>query len=595
MRSPRRSLGRQSERLLVSDRSIQDLRIRSIPTGTRGDGRDLRRFLYRGAAGSNVGRSVDRRIERGEFGPPLMGRLQIMASIHAHIEDAPTSPHTKIAKYRHTSAFIQWVDRRNDSVDLTALSAKSLFVEYAEHLKRRVRITKDLKQDSAHSMLAVLAQVLGPICDPDAPFANRALLDLASIDKKKRSKRTRGVQADKQRLDYTFQFGHFLADLCSALTAKALHGPLPIEVPFAGREKKLQLAPTQLNCNLDIASIPEKHSRKRALRVRADLPQDIDVKEARAPLVNLRISAEMLIFIAQTGMNLAQAKDLPRGSYRWQVDDENYLVRGVYKPRRQGIARFVVFRSYRDHFTRYLAWLDELKLSETDDRLFPVIYSDQVPPAYALPAFHNIRRHCRDLGISYVGSRDLRRTRINWLLRRSRDPGLTADMAAHTAETLLRVYEEGDLQSASQEIGAYHAQTDPSLSKSRTDPACLASNGGPSPLPCMPKEAPQPDCVTPEGCLWCSHLRDVLAPDYCWRLLSHRHLKTLEIGLFRPPASQPIHPAYFVVDRLNMKLEAIAARSAVCAGWVDSAKERIREGDYHPRWASLIEITESLL
>lgn len=255
----------------------------------------------------------------------------------------------------------------------------------------------------------------------------------------------------------------------------------------------------------------------------------------------------------------------------------------------------MVFRSYREHFTRYISWLDDLGLSEDDDRLFPILYHSQIPAAYRPPHFDTIRRHCRNLGIPYVGPRELRRTRINWLLRRSRDPDLTADMAAHSKETLLRIYEEGDLQTASQEIGAYYAKTDPALLQQRNSPVCLKSDDAPHPLPDTPKEAPQPDCVTPEGCLWCEHLRDVLAPDYCWRLASHRHLKSLEVALFHPPASEPIHPGYLVIDRLNMKLKAIAARSVTCADWVKDAEEQVREGDYHPHWANLIEIVEDLV
>ena len=172
---------------------------------------------------------------------------------------------------------------------------------------------------------------------------------------------------------------------------------------------------------------------------------------------------------------------------------------------------------------------------------------------------------------------------------------MTAEMAAHTKETLLRIYEEGDLQSASQEIGAYYAETDPALSQQPKGPICLNENDIPRPVPYTPKEAPQPDCVTPEGCLWCEHFRDVLALDYCWRLTSHRHLKTLEIALYHPQTSEPLHPGYLVIDRLNMKLKALSAHNEMCAEWVKDAEEQVREGDYHPHWQNLIEMVESFL
>ncbi|UEP58359.1 hypothetical protein [Acidithiobacillus ferriphilus] len=577
------------------DRAIPDLRIRSIPVGPRGYGCDLKRFLFRGAA-SNSRRCVDECIAKGDFGPLLTERLELLESIHALIEGASLSPSSKISWCGKVSGFIQWVDRQSGDTHLTLATAKDLFLDYADHLKQRVRIEKDLKVGSAYSVLTTLSRVLGPVLDPDVQGAHRALRDLASIPQSKSSKRSRGIHADKQRLDDTFKFGRFLGDVCAALTMEAVRGPLPIDVAVADDGQTWRLVPTQLNFDLDIDQIRWKQSRERALRVRAALPPNVDAKEARTSLINLRIRAEMLIFIAQTSMNLTQVKGLPRAKYRWQVNDENYIVRAVYKARRQGVARFMVFRSYRGHFTRYIAWLDELGLSEEDDRLFPILYRSQIPAAHSPPHFDTIHRHCRNLGIPYVGPQELRRTRVNWLLRRSRDPDLTAEMAAHTKETLLRIYEDGDLQSASQEIGAYYAKNDPALLQQRGRPVCLKGNdAAPHPLPDIPEEAPQPDCVTPEGCLWCEHFRDVLAPDYCWRLASHRHLKSLEVSLFHPPASESIHPGYLVIDRLNMKLKAIAASSVACADWVKDAEEQIREGDYHPHWANLIEIVEGLV
>lgn len=578
----------------MPERVIPDLRIRSIPVGLRDNGYDFKRFLYRGAANSNR-RSMDERIAKGDFGPLLTSRLKFLGAVHEVIEDAPLSPSSKISLCQTVSGFMQWVDRQDVDTQLSLATAKNFFLGYADYLKQRVRIEKNLKLSSAHTTLTRLSRVLGPALDPDVQYAGRALRDLASIPKSHSSKRSRGIHADKQRLDHTFEFGHFLGDICAALTAQALRGPLPINVAVSGGGQTLRLVSTRLDFDLDIDQIGHRQSKERARRVRAALPPHIDVKEARTSLINLRIRAEMLIFIAQTSMNLSQAKDLPRAKYRWQVNDENYIVRSVYKPRRQGVARFMVFRSYREHFTRYIAWLDALGLSEEDDRLFPILYHTQIPAAHRPPNFETIRRHCRSLGISYVGPRELRRTRVNWLLRRSQDPDLAAEMAAHTKETLLRIYEEGDLQSASQEIGAYYAQKDPALLQQRDSPACVKGNHAPHPLPDIPSEAPQPDCMTPEGCLWCEHFRDVLAPDYCWRLASHRHLKSLEVALYHPPASEPIHPGYLVIDRLNMKLKAIAARSVACADWVKNAEEKIREGDYHPHWANLIEIAEGLV
>jgi hypothetical protein len=575
----------------MPDLVLPDLRVHSIPTGSHGSGWDLARYLYRGAAALRRTIEVDECIAQGRLGPIQSERLDLLKAIHAEIEGVGLSAATKAADLHGLSTFIEWVDARGDSLSLD--TARSLFLEYADHLRHRVAV-KTLKQDTAYGYARHVCEVLGPVLDPHTPRAAAALQKLAGIRRQKRHRRSRGLQADKQRLDDTFACGHFLADVCAALTVDAVRGPLPLDIAIREGQKTLRLAGGLTNANLDPNDLKWPYQREKALRARAALAPEADAKQARSDLINLRINAELLIFVAQVGMNVAQVQAEPRAEYRWQTDDQDYIVRAVYKGRRQGVAKFVVFRDYRDHFQRYLDWLDALGLNDGDERLFPFLHTKMLPGRH-LVQNRTVRDHCKRLGIPFVPPRTLRNTRVNWLLRRSRDPELTAEMAAHTVETLLRIYDEGDLQSASQEIGKYHAQNDPTLTKTpRTIPICLKGEEGPRPLPDTPKEAPPPDCVTPEGCLWCEHFRDVMTPDYCWRLSSHRFLKLLEVALFLPPEGQPLHPGNLVIERLSGKLNAITARSAVCAEWVKEAKERVREGDYHPDWAGLIKIVESL-
>lgn len=572
------------------DRVLPDLRVHSIPTGSHGSGWDLARYLFRGAAAMRR-TGVDECIEQGQLGPIHGERLELLKAIHAEIEGASTSAASKEGLMNGLSKFIEWVDERGDSLSLA--TARSIFLGYADHLRHRVAV-KGVKQSSAQNYVRMLSWLLGPVLDPHTPRAAAALQELAGIRKSKRHRRSRGLQADKQHLDDTFAFGHFLADVCAALTVEAVRGALPLDIPIRAGQETLRVAGGLKKADLDPDDLKHAYLREIALRSRAALAPEADVKQARSALINLRINAELLIFVAQSGMNLAQVQDEPRAEYRWQTDDQDYLVRAVYKGRRQGVAKFAVFRDYRDHFQRYLDWLDALGLNDGDERLFPILHTRMLPGRQRVRSA-TLRAYCESLGIPFVSPRTLRNTRVNWLLRRSRDPDLTAEMAAHTVETLLRVYEEGDLQSASQEIGKYHAENDPTLTKTpRTIPICLKGDEGPRPLPEIPEEAPQPDCVTPEGCLWCEHFRDVMTPDYCWRLASHRFLKSLEVALFLPPESQPLHPGNLVIERLSGKLRAIAARSAVCAEWVKEAKERVREGEYHPDWAGLIKVVESL-
>ena len=134
MPSPRRSLGYQSTRSAVLDRVFPDLLIRSISRGLRGNGHDLKRFLYRGAAGQNGRGDLDDRIAKGELGPALTERLETLESIHASIEGAPNSPNSKRNTYAQVPLFVQWVYRLSDVTRTTKPTAYALSLVYADPL-----------------------------------------------------------------------------------------------------------------------------------------------------------------------------------------------------------------------------------------------------------------------------------------------------------------------------------------------------------------------------------------------------------------------------------------------------------------------------
>lgn len=235
-----------------------------------------------------------------------------------------------------------------------------------------------------------------------------------------------------------------------------------------------------------------------------------------------------------------------------------------------------------------------LGLSKVDERLFPFLYHrGRVPAKHRFPQFDATRSLCKHAGITHIRQRALRNTRVNWLLRRSRDLDLTANMAAHTKETLIRVYEAPHLQSAASEIGHFHATTDPTLAPPGPG-LCAGAARKPEALPFTSTEAPEPDCISPDGCLFCVHHRDVMNAEYCWKLASHARLKVLEAALHKPPRDHPAHPAIAVIDRIDAKLNVIADGSEVRAQWVADARDAIREGRHHPHWDSRILLLEAL-
>ncbi|WP_318351489.1 hypothetical protein [Klebsiella quasipneumoniae] len=102
----------------------------------------------------------------------------------------------------------------------------------------------------------------------------------------------------------------------------------------------------------------------------------------------------------------------------------------------------------------------------------------------------------------------------------------------------------------------------------------------------MPKNGPRPDCINAAGCLFCTQHRDIESEDHVWSLGSLRHLKSLELARYRPSSSgkhlTTEHPALLVIDRLTAKLRFFEESSEVRRLWVEEARARISEGDYHP-------------
>jgi hypothetical protein len=227
---------------------------------------------------------------------------------------------------------------------------------------------------------------------------------------------------------------------------------------------------------------------------------------------------------------------------------------------------------------------------EEETRLFPFVYPHKIPRAGKAPQFRAIKERCKRLGVHHFLPTMLRSTRINWLLRRSGDPSLTAEMAQHTQQTLFRVYERPNHQLAAREISRYHRLNDPSFSPA---PGFCA---GPSEKPILiadaPDNAPVPDCGNPSGCLFCFFHRDIDSEDYVWSLASYRYCKRLELDKYIPNSKSATHPAIAVIDRITAKLQHIEFSSEIRKTWINEANNRIREGRYHPFLDGTIQLLE---
>ena len=502
---------------------LPDLTFPMVTQGKHQTPWNLHSLLYLGGAGTRTDH-IAKKINTGKLGKPITERIALVSKIHENIVgdlSGGGSQRTAFDRIFVLRKFFSWADETGRALSLETVATS--FIAWTDYLLHRVRVIHDLNQMSAYAYAALVASILDTVLERDV-----GLLFKTRLRRPQRLRRSLSLTADKQNLEQGYRFGSFLLDLCDGLTNEAMHGKLPVQIPFRSIG------------NLDIGS-----------------PSN------RKFMPNIRIAAEMLIFISQTGMNYSQVSKLRTGQFRYVSYHDGYQVHRVFKGRRQGEVAFEIYSDYRTIFTRYLEWRTSCFPDDPDGLLFPFIGD----PHSQKEQFSNIRHYCKIAKVAYLGPQKLRQTRVNWMLRQSKDLALTAEMAQHSKEVLIRHYQEPNLQQAMVEISRFHAKND--LALSPPGPG-LCIKAQPHPLAGMPKEATQPDCRTPAGCLYCDHQRDIDSADHVWSLASYRYLKSIELTLYRAPVKHDFpHPAMAAIERITAKLKRLGeagsgtARSSV--------------------------------
>ncbi|CAN7336542.1 site-specific integrase [Polaromonas sp. LjRoot131] len=561
---------------------LPDLTFPTVEYGKLQTPLNLRPLLYFGGASIHADQ-VNDLLDRGQLGSPIVERLELVKKLHDEINGdlvgggAASTVRTRITALR---LFFTWAEKNKQKLNLDTV--EDSFKLWTDHLLERRRVIGDVLQRSIKSVASSVGRLL------DKVFQRRIkLLSETRLRGPRFEKVACTPQIDKQNLTDTFRFGYFLLDVCDGLAVESIWAPLPVKIAL--RTGKVLELWSGLVAIEKLVRGRDRHTISRTLNARDAWSADFSFR-TRSPIVNLRIEAELLVFISQTGMNLAQAHSARNGQFHYTSHLDGYQVRR-YKERRHGEVVFDIHSEYRTIFERYLAWRNTMFPDDLDGQLFPLLRtkgrSESTPPK-----FYGLKVVCKKLNVPFFRPRALRNTRVNWLLRQSQDPALTAEMAQHTSETLLQTYQKPNLQIAMIEIARFHNRTDPSISP--PGPGWCVS---PTPLPLenSPKNATQPDCVSAAGCLFCNHQRDIDSEDHVWSLASFRHLKVVELANHRPPdviEESQSQPAAAAVDRLTSKLKFFETSSEIRGLWVREALARVTEEDYHPNWDGFIQLQD---
>lgn len=437
---------------------VSNLQLSQLSYGTRETPVDLQVLLYRGGAGFQKNHAA-RAIECGDLGEPLQNRLPLVIKLHEAICGAIAKglSHATIkTSIRNLRCFYAWCD--DAGLELTLSTVEGDYKQWVESLLHRTRIKRDLKEFGGYQMASYVDQLLMVALDLKLGLRRQTRMKAP-----KDPRRILGPKGDKQNLEETFAFGSAIFDISQSLTVDAIRGSLPIVVQLRTGQTTEQWCGLRRPDTLKaLESNDHFHNTKKVLETRAAYEADTSLR-TRFSVFNLRVDCELINFIAQTGMNLSQAAHLERTEFRFQSEGSDLLLYRVYKGRRGGEAAFRIFKEYRAQFEKYLAWLELMLPISEDTRLFPYAHPGAIPSKHHVSRFTSLRACCKKLGIKCFRPQSLRKTRVNWLLRRSQDVDLTAEMAQHTQQTLMRVYEQPNHQVAVKEITRFHKLMDPSL------------------------------------------------------------------------------------------------------------------------------------
>lgn len=576
---------------------LPDLEFHNVSYGKLETRWSLLPLLYVGGAAEDA-RIVSGKINAGELGEPILGRLPAIKCIYYFLcgeLESGRSKYTVVKLIRVLRELYRWGDSNNRLLNINSLERD--FIDWATHLHHRSQNLKEIKAISVYSSVKRISSLLENALElygisSESVSRQPKLFIRTGIPLPQRKKKPIGAEEERTLSADLFAFGEFLLDISVALTPAAIRSENSVKILFRNgksiEEKTIPRSVLRSAWDQDTASSTDDGTQDEngVCRTRPACDQN------RYPLVNLRISAELLIFIAQTGMNLSQAAKLRIGRFSYQSHIDGYRVFRVYKNRRAGEVAFTIYREYRPLFENYLAWRRELfPLSQGEnDYLFPFWQSSK-RVSLAAPLFASIKRRCKTLGIRYFGPQALRLSRANWLLKKTRDTALVAELGQHSESTLIAAYERPSLRTISLEVSRFHAAATPRLLASGPG-ACIQSE--PTLSAGAPSDAPQPDCISPAGCLFCTHHRDIESADHVWSLASYRHLKSLELAAYGDShhAGDP-HPAAATISVVSLKLNEFTKIGAAQTNWVDEAISRVTEGNYHPRWDGFIQLMET--
>lgn len=503
----------------------------------------------------------------------VLERVPLVIALHGALEAlrvGGTASKTLANYYYALKAFYEWADENQQTPTLESVTA--IYMKYAEHLYHRSNTLRNMSSNSAFTIGATLGSAICSALDLESSPLMRTRL-------RNSNKAPPWKRAQEAALDTEIpMFGNALLRLSNALSLEALAGELPLDVELAPNNK------TQVAC---------RWAREAQPRLPNGGVDTALLSDTRAALINLRIEADFLIFMSQTGLNLEQVRRLERTAFRFHKSISNpqhIEVSKTFKARRNGEVEFEIHTNYRNIFDRYLNFRDAIFGPNDGKKLFEFLkVNGRLKPHYY--DLSSVRRLFDRAGIPYKTPREIRAYRENYLLDKTGCLVTTSEMMQHSVTVAETNYVRQSFDSILRDVAIFQKQQE-SLRKSPAPGACAGK--APRIAEGAPEDAPRPNCTSPSGCLFCENRRDIDSMDHLWSLLSYRHLKAIELSKHRGNDADST-PAYVTISRLSQIVDFISSSAPERMTNRNEAELRISEGWFHSAWASFIEFAEGSL
>lgn len=554
--------------------------LNKLSYGSHSNEWDLSVFLYKGAVLENR-RTILNSIKANKYGGVLRERIEFVSNLFEYFDYRITiglSQRTIISELEKLFLFVRWCENENKYISKESIA--ECFIEWVNH---GILVVKENKQDeySAYKKYAVVANIIVSSQNLEKYPKTKSLLLRTNLKQSPQKKESNFIGESE-----VFAFGKLLKALVDQLTIEAIRGELSLLIKLPNK-KNVYLKGNLMEVNLDYEKM-RSQDKELALERRRALAENESLldKYRRSNLINLRIEAELMIFISQTNMNLSQALDLKLTNFRWMIKDDEYHAFTVYKNRRQGKATFKCYKEYKDIFLRYLEWVKDVGFCE-DGSLFPFMAREKLIAKETKRKLHVVRNFCKEIDFKYISSTPLRKFKANWLFENGDDTSNVFNLMSHQEGTFRKHYQIVKREKALKELSSFNSQNLKKLAIG------LCSNNCENPQSIeRESNTAQPDCVNPEGCLFCVYHKDVISYDYCFKLISHIHLKRLEMVL---NPSLDNHPAKFLIERINQKIDRLKSLSETQEKWIAKAQMEVQSGVYHSDWIDYILFLEEMV